>query len=91
MERIQATAAAASESSNSYLNRFYDTPFAKIRMSRLVFYKLRAQGFLHWGYNYWYVCKPPASPRAIRCWGISRPMSTTPKTRSGSTTYYGES
>jgi hypothetical protein len=38
-----------------YLNRFYDTPLAKIRMSGLVFYKLRAQGFLHWGYNYWYV------------------------------------
>ena len=55
MERIQATAAAASESSNSYLNRFDDTSFAKIRMSGLVFYKLRAQGFLHWGYNYWYV------------------------------------
>jgi hypothetical protein len=38
-----------------YLNRFYDTPLAKIRMSGWLFYKLRAQGFLHWGYNYWYV------------------------------------
>ena len=38
-----------------YLNRFFDTPLAKIRMSGWLFYKLRAQGFLHWGYNYWYV------------------------------------
>jgi hypothetical protein len=38
-----------------YLNRFFDTPLAKIRTSGTVFYKLRAQGFLHWGYNYWYV------------------------------------
>ena len=37
-----------------YLNRFTDTPLAKIRMSGWLFYKLRAQGFLHWGYNYWY-------------------------------------
>ena len=31
-----------------------DTPLAKIRMSGWLFYHLKAQGFLHWGYNYWY-------------------------------------
>jgi hypothetical protein len=36
-----------------YLNRFMDTPLAKIRMSGWLFYRLRAQGFLHWGYNCW--------------------------------------
>jgi len=38
-----------------YLNRFLDTPLVKVRMSGWLFYRLRAQGFLHWGYNYW--CK----------------------------------
>lgn len=37
-----------------WLNRFMDTPLAKIRMSGWLFYKLRARGFLHWGYNYWH-------------------------------------
>lgn len=37
-----------------YLNRFYDTPLAKIRMSGWCFYKMQAKGFLHWGYNYWH-------------------------------------
>jgi len=37
-----------------YLNRFLDTPLPKIRMSGWLFYHLKAQGFLHWGYNYWY-------------------------------------
>lgn len=37
------------------LNRFFDTPLAKIRMSGMLFYRLRALGFLHWGYNFWYV------------------------------------
>ena len=37
-----------------YLNRFYDTPLATIRMSGWLFYHLGAKGFLHWGYNYWY-------------------------------------
>lgn len=37
-----------------YLNRFLDTPLAKIRMSGWLFYHLDAKGFLHWGYNYWY-------------------------------------
>jgi len=38
----------------AYLNRLIDTPLAKIRMSGWLFYRLRARGFLHWGYNYWY-------------------------------------
>ena len=37
-----------------YINRFFDTPLIKVRMSGLLFYKLDASGFLHWGYNYWY-------------------------------------
>ncbi|HWR13571.1 MAG TPA: glycoside hydrolase domain-containing protein [Terriglobales bacterium] len=37
-----------------YLNRLYDTPLAKIRMSGFLFYRLGAGGFLHWAYNYWY-------------------------------------
>ena len=37
----------------NYLNRFMDTPLAKIRMSGWLFYRLGASGFLHWGYNYW--------------------------------------
>lgn len=39
---------------NKWLNRLYDTPLAKIRMSGWLFYHLKAQGFLHWGYNVWY-------------------------------------
>lgn len=38
----------------AYLNRFLDTPLAKIRMSGWLFYRHNARGFLHWGYNYWY-------------------------------------
>jgi Domain of unknown function (DUF4091) len=38
----------------AYLNRLFDTPLPKVRMSGFLFYKLRAKGFLHWGYNYWY-------------------------------------
>jgi hypothetical protein len=37
-----------------YLQREMDTPLYKIRMSGWLFYRLAAQGFLHWGYNYWY-------------------------------------
>ncbi len=37
------------------LNRFFDTPLAKLRMGGMLFYHLEALGFLHWGYNYWYV------------------------------------
>jgi len=37
-----------------YLQRLMDTPLAKIAMSGWLFHKLRALGFLHWGYNYWH-------------------------------------
>jgi hypothetical protein len=37
-----------------YLNRLMDTPLAKIRMAGRLLHSLGAQGFLHWGYNYWY-------------------------------------
>jgi len=37
-----------------YLNRFMDTPLGKIRMAGRLLHRLGAQGFLHWGYNYWY-------------------------------------
>ncbi len=39
---------------DGYLQRLFDTPLSKIRMTGLVLYKLEASGFLHWGYNYWY-------------------------------------
>jgi hypothetical protein len=39
---------------DKWLNRFFDTPLPKIRMSGWLFYHLRAEGFLHWGYNYWH-------------------------------------
>lgn len=38
-----------------YLQRFHDTPLPKLRMAGWLFYKLKAQGFLHWGHNYWFV------------------------------------
>ena len=37
-----------------FLNRLLDTPLAKIAMHGLLFYRWPVQGFLHWGYNYWY-------------------------------------
>jgi hypothetical protein len=37
-----------------WLNRFLDTPLAKVRMSGWLFYRLGAGGFLHWGFNYWH-------------------------------------
>jgi hypothetical protein len=37
-----------------WLNRFLDTPLTKVRMSGMIFYRLRAEGFLHWGFNYWH-------------------------------------
>jgi hypothetical protein len=40
--------------SGPWLNRFMDTPLPKIRMSGWLFYKHRARGFLHWGFNYWH-------------------------------------
>ena len=30
-----------------------DTPLSKVRMSGWLFYRLGADGFLHWGFNYW--------------------------------------
>lgn len=37
-----------------WLNRLFDIPLTKIRMSGWLFYRLGALGFMHWGYNYWY-------------------------------------
>ena len=37
-----------------WLNRLLSTPLAKVRMAGWLFYRFRQQGFLHWGYNYWY-------------------------------------
>jgi hypothetical protein len=37
-----------------FLNRFFDTPLTKVRMSGFLFYHLQAKGFLHWGYDYWF-------------------------------------
>jgi hypothetical protein len=37
-----------------YLNRLLDTPLSKIAMHGFLFYRWPFQGFLHWGYNYWY-------------------------------------
>jgi hypothetical protein len=37
-----------------WLNRFMDTPLTKVRMSGMLFYRLGARGFLHWGFNYWH-------------------------------------
>ncbi len=39
---------------DKYLNRLLDTPLPKIAMHGLLFYRWPFQGFLHWGYNYWY-------------------------------------
>ena len=39
---------------SKFLNRLMDTPLAKIAMHGMVFYRWPVQGFLHWGYNYWY-------------------------------------
>jgi len=38
-----------------FLQRFLDTPLAKLRMAGWLFYHLKARGFLHWGHNYWFV------------------------------------
>ena len=37
-----------------YLNRLLDTPLPKMAMHGFLFYRWPFQGFLHWGYNYWY-------------------------------------
>jgi hypothetical protein len=37
-----------------WLNRLLSTPLAKARMAGWLFYRFQQQGFLQWGYNYWY-------------------------------------
>ena len=37
-----------------YAQRLLDTPLVKTRMLGWIFYRTKARGFLHWGYNYWY-------------------------------------
>jgi len=37
-----------------YLNRLFDTPLVKIRMSGWLLYRTGVRGFLHWAANYWY-------------------------------------
>lgn len=43
------------EPRGTYVQRLLDTPLPVIRMSGWSFYRLKAEGFLHWGYNYWHV------------------------------------
>lgn len=47
-----------------YINRFFDTPLIKVRMQGLIFYRLRTLGFLHWGFNYWYVMNTGFDPQS---------------------------
>ncbi|MBN1488646.1 MAG: DUF4091 domain-containing protein [Phycisphaerae bacterium] len=56
-----------------WLNRFFDTPLPKIRMSGWLFYQLGAKGFLHWGFNYWHkmeqeVIGDPFNDATNACW-----------------------
>ncbi len=37
-----------------FVNWLLDTPLPKIAMHGFLFYRWPFQGFLHWGYNYWY-------------------------------------
>jgi len=37
-----------------YVQRLLDTPLANTRLVGWLFYRFRREGFLHWGYNYWY-------------------------------------
>ena len=37
-----------------YVNRLFDTPLTKIRLTGPLLYRTGARGFLHWGANYWY-------------------------------------
>ena len=37
-----------------FLNRLLDTPLPKIAMHSFLLYRWPFQGFLHWGFNYWY-------------------------------------
>jgi hypothetical protein len=36
------------------VQRLLDTPLPKVAMHGFLFYRWPFQGFLHWGYNYWY-------------------------------------
>ncbi len=56
-----------------YLQRLFDTPLPKIRMSGWLFYRLGARGFLHWGYNYWHALEQeklidPFTDATGACW-----------------------
>jgi len=37
-----------------HAQRLVDTPLVKTRMLGWIYYRTKARGFLHWGYNYWY-------------------------------------
>ncbi|HEY0669406.1 MAG TPA: DUF4091 domain-containing protein [Sphingobacteriaceae bacterium] len=52
-EKISHWVYFCTDPKGDYLNRFFDTPLPKLRMAGWLFYHLKAQGFLHWGYNYW--------------------------------------
>ena len=52
-EGIPAWAYFCTAPRGRFLNRLLDTPLIKVRMTGWLLYRLRAQGFLHWGYNYW--------------------------------------
>ncbi|MBA3847570.1 MAG: DUF4091 domain-containing protein [Planctomycetes bacterium] len=38
----------------AFLNRLLDTPLTTVAMHGFLFHATRVQGFLHWGFNYWY-------------------------------------
>ncbi|MGH7144679.1 MAG: DUF4091 domain-containing protein [Planctomycetota bacterium] len=38
-----------------FTNRFLDTPLPNVRAQGWLFYRHGFGGFLHWGYNYWYL------------------------------------
>lgn len=40
-----------------YVNRLLDTPLSKVQIQGWLFYRFGMKGFLHWGYNYWYIAK----------------------------------
>ena len=39
----------------AYIQRLLDTPLPKIAMHGFLLYRWPFKGFLHWGYNYWYI------------------------------------
>lgn len=52
-EKIPHWVCFCTDPKGDFLNRFFDTPLPKLRMAGWLFYHFNAQGFLHWGYNYW--------------------------------------